>query len=84
MKGKVVIGDKSIVLIYSLSDLSLILDGKGSTFNFEFFYIPDIGFHFLLVTELCKLILQVEFDEDNCWVRDKQTRQFVKEMRCTS
>ena len=63
--GKIHIGDKSLVQIQGISDLDLIPNGFGGTYTCEEFYAPSLHYDLLLVCELGKVGLQIEFDEDH-------------------
>ena len=78
-KGKVLIGDKTSILVHGIGNLQVIPNGKGGMFTSKVLYVPDLGYHLLSVKELCKLGLLIEFSEDHVWIRDLQSRTLVSE-----
>ena len=53
--------------------MQLIPDGRGGVHSSQVVYCPQLGFHLLSVSEICKLGKQVLFDEHFVSIRDKST-----------
>lgn len=49
MKGNIFIGDKSSVLVHGIGNVNTILNGKGGMFTSTVLYVPNLGYHLLLV-----------------------------------
>ena len=77
-KGKVFIGDNSTIPIHSEGSLELLLDGKGGYLSSRVFYVPQLGFHLMSVSEVCKLGMRVIFDEYTVSIQDKATGKEVR------
>ena len=58
--------------------MQLIPDGRGGTHSSQVVYCPQLGFHLLSVSEICKLGKQVLFDEHFVSIRDTSTRKEVR------
>ncbi|KAI5062669.1 hypothetical protein GOP47_0023208 [Adiantum capillus-veneris] len=78
-KGKVFIGDKTSVPIHGIGNLKIIPNGKGGMFTSKVLYVLDLGYHLLLVKELCHLGLLIELFEDHVWIRNKISKKLVSE-----
>ncbi|MCO5592337.1 hypothetical protein L7F22_046338 [Adiantum nelumboides] len=75
--GDVTTGDNSNTPIHGIGEMQLISDGKGGFYISQVLYVPSLGFHLLLVSQLCKLGLMVEFSKDHFWIWDKESRAVV-------
>ena len=70
-KGEVIIGDNFVIPIHSEGMLEIIKNGKGGYDSSQVFYVPNLGYHLMSVSELCKLGMRVVFDENTVSILEK-------------
>ena len=76
--GEVLLRDNTSLWILGTSNLPFLRDGYGGSYTLSVFHVPSLHYNLLLVHELCKLGLSLEFVDDQFLVQDKHKRVLLE------
>ena len=58
--------------------LEITPDGKGGYVSSRVFYVPNLGYHLMTVSKVCKLGIRVRFDENTLSIQEKSLGKEVR------
>ena len=76
--GEVLLGDNTSLWILGIGNLHFLPDGYGGSYTLSVLHVPSLHYNLLLMHELCKLGLSLEFVDDQFLVRDKQKKVLLE------